>query len=131
DGKMRRLTLSGEILNVWLDAGRTYFTVSSDSEGTLTLTPAEQSRTWVLAGDALSTLNRSGVERICLTMDDGEVYGLSTDIALSGRLYDRLRSKGCVRKDFLYNVSADGLTVEVAGVTYLLNENGELEEKAG
>lgn len=123
EGPMTRLTLGGTILDIRLsDDG--LFTASFE-EDMLALTPQGEGRAWLLNGLALKTLAISGVSTLRLALDGGTV-DFPTEPALTGVNYGALRAAGWASAYYCYAVAADGVTLSVAGRTYVLTEEGEL-----
>ena len=113
---------SGETLT--LDDGATFTTETEDT--TLTLRPEDGGESWQFSLLMLEGLQRSGIDTLCLSFADGSSETLDTGLELCGSIWSRLRSAGYVGKDCRLTVSADGITAEIDGKEYFLNEDGTL-----
>ena len=129
EDEMTTLTLDDTALDIDLNDGADGFTACLD-DATLALTPVGACGIWRLNGRALRVLSDSGILSLSLETGIGTIV-LSTDIALTGEVYARLRAAGYVSSDFEYRVSADGITVSVAGMVYRLEASGALTPLEG
>ncbi len=120
---MNVLTLGDTALDIRLSDGG-LFTASLEADA-LALVPQGEAQAWLLNGYALKTLARSGVTRLCLTLDDMTVE-FPTQPELSGSNYGALRAAGRTSRDYSYAVASNGCTVTVAGQTFQLTAEGEL-----
>lgn len=118
---MTQLALDGHSLAVQLDDGQAAFVAEADSDAVI-LTPVADGSSWQVRGDTLALLRRSGVASLILKLND-ETLSIPTDYQPEGVLYTRLRAEGHASADFLWRLTASGVTVTVDGETYTLHEN--------
>ncbi len=121
---MTKLTLGETELDIVLDDAQNAFYVSQQDD-VLVLTPAAEGNQWSVNGYALKVLNRSGIESVRLVLGE-DVIEIATNCALQGTVFGKLSAQGYVSKDYTWNVTTQGMTVQVAGVEYTINENNEL-----
>ena len=126
---MTALTLDDTALDITLNDGADGFTAYLE-DSTLSLSLVNNGGIWRLNGRALRVLSDSGILSLSLETGAGTIV-FPTDIALSGEVYARLRAAGYVSSDFEFRVSADGITVSVAGMVYRLEASGGLTPLEG
>ena len=56
---------------------------------------------------------------------------LSSELSLSVSVYASLRAQGYVSKDCVLSITTQGLSVDVAGSKYSINQSGELVSLEG
>ena len=118
EGAMDGLTFDGTTLAVTLEDGGTFTGAVSDD--LLTLTPEDRSGSpvWHVSCSALKKLKDSGIASLKLKHSSGHSTTLATDFPFSGLIYSRLRASGLTNKDFVLEVSEEGIRVRVDGTVY-------------
>ena len=128
DEPMNRLTLGDEALDIVRADGGDFTGNVYDSF--LSLTAIGDCDAWTLNGYALKTLALSGIDALELVSGNDSV-ALPTTLSLRGDAYARLCAEGYVSRDYEYTVSADGISVAVAGGNYRLEADGTLAATEG
>ena len=107
-----QLRLGGETLEVSCGGTPVAASVAGD-----TLTLRADGTDWRISLKALHTLRDSGINTLRLSLQDGSIRQLETDLEPSGRQYGLLRAAGLVSKDFTLcpDPEGDGWTVEADG----------------
>ncbi len=107
-----QLRLGGETLEVSCGGAPVAASVAGDA-----LTLRADGTTWRISLKALHTLRDSGINTLRLSLPDGSIRQLETDLEPSGRQYGLLRAAGLVSKDFTLcpDPEGDGWTVEADG----------------
>lgn len=126
---VRALVLESTQAEITLDGGESAFTAIVE-DGRLTLTPESGGSEWRLSALAMNTLVASDVERVVFELDDFSC-SLPSGLSLSGSVYASLRAQGYVSKDCVLSITAQGLSVDVAGNKYSINRSGELVPPEG
>lgn len=121
---VRALVLESTQTEITLDGGESAFTAIVE-DGQLTLTPESGGSEWRLSALAMTTLAASGVERVVFELDAFSC-SLPSELNLSGSVYASLRAQGYVSKDCVLSITTQGLSVDVAGSKYSINQSGEL-----
>ena len=121
---VRALLLESTQTEITLDGGESAFTAIVE-DGQLTLTPESGGSEWRLSALAMTTLAASGVERVVFDLDAFSC-SLPSELNLSGSVYASLRAQGYVSKDCVLSITTQGLSVDVAGSKYSINQSGEL-----
>ena len=121
---VRALVLESTQTEITLDGGESAFTAIVE-DGQLTLTPENDGSEWRLSALAMTTLAASGVERVVFELDAFSC-SLPSELNLSGSVYASLRAQGYVSKDCVLSITKQGLSVDVAGSKYSINQSGEL-----
>ena len=121
---VRALVLESTQAEITLDGGESAFTAIVE-DGQLTLTPESGGSEWRLSALAMTTLAASGVERVVFDLDTFSC-SLPSELSLSGSVYASLRAQGYVSKDCVLSITTQGLSVDVAGSKYSINQSGEL-----
>ena len=121
---VRALVLESTQAEITLDGGESAFTAIVE-DGQLTLTPESGGSEWRLSALAMTTLAASGVERVVFDLDTFSC-SLPSELNLSGSVYASLRAQGYVSKDCVLSITTQGLSVDVAGSKYSINQSGEL-----
>ena len=126
---VRALVLESTQAEITLDGGESAFTAIVE-DGQLTLTPESGGSEWRLSALAMTTLAASGVERVVFELDAFSC-SLPSELSLSGSVYASLRAQGYVSKDCVLSITTQGLSVDVAGSKYSINQSGELVSLEG
>ena len=121
---VQALVLESTQAEITLDGGESAFTAIVE-DGQLTLTPESGGSEWRLSALAMTTLAASGVQRVVFDLDAFSC-SLPCELNLSGSVYASLRAQGYVSKDCVLSITTQGLSVDVAGSKYSINQSGEL-----
>lgn len=121
---MTCLTLDGTKLEITLDDGKSPFTAETEDE-TLRLIPVEAGECWHISFAALNLLNRSGISRLNLMLNE-QSYTLATDWEPIGRVYAQLKAQGLASKHFVLLMDANGMNLSVDGTMYRVTDDEQL-----